>query len=522
PVASLGMAMSKTAKLSRRLAALDASPGRPHCVPSALARRAAIAAMLLVAGALGAATLNRSTVAAQELKTKAAETPPPAENPEAGDKERVQPPAAKPDDAPKAAPPATTDEPAAPAADQPVRVRVGRVKRHDFTVETSQPCHLQAARTMAVYARVAGEVKRLLVEIGDHVVKGQPLVELDSPQLAPQAAQAEAQVAAAAAELEQSRAAVREAEARLASSEADRQGAEAEVEAAEVKLTYATKRHARIRKLAEQNAVQEPLVDTAEEDLSAAKAGMKIAKSHSESVKALIVPREAVVAAAQAAAKLAAARLRVAEAELARVKLQGGETKIVSPLDGVVIEMDARVGAFVGRTGKNDRICTVADLRQMRATVHIPERDALKIKRGGSARVFFDAFPGKIFPAKVDQVGFNIGPARTMKFELALASDDVDVRLLPGMDGAAAVALEVHRDALSVPWIRYTHNGVLKVVDGRVEIAPVKFGGRSHDRLEILSGLQEGDIVIIDLADGRRPPNWEKRPHVEIVEPEVE
>ncbi len=44
----------------------------------------------------------------------------------------------------------------------------------------------------------------------------------------------------------------------------------------------------------------------------------------------------------------------------------------------------------------------------MRATAYIPEKDALKIKRGGSARVYLGTFPDKVFSAKVSQVGFNI------------------------------------------------------------------------------------------------------------------
>ncbi len=121
-------------------------------------------------------------------------------------------------------------------------------------------------------------------------------------------------------------------------------------------------------------------------------------------------------------------------------------------------------------------------------------------------------------------MGLNIDTkTRTLRVELDLDADKSDARLLPGMGGSAAVAVGERRGVLSIPtealWAQ--SGGVLTVVDDRAVPKPIKLAAGSSDRTEVISGLEEGDLVITGLADSKQKrPDWQKHPRVEIVEPE--
>ncbi|HET6882121.1 MAG TPA: efflux RND transporter periplasmic adaptor subunit, partial [Pirellulales bacterium] len=579
-IAALGIAMSQQTKLARRLEWIGASAGRAHCLASPLTRRSSLAAMVLVASLLGAATAARSAAQAQAAGDAVAKDGNPSESPP-GPKEA--PPSKSDNKAPKTrsiveqsigpfsntAPktglviisltdagegkaavylidrkttrpllgtPEEQDaqikgavekglaagkamvlikaeegvshrdvsrvvgvagavegvkvklavmepekEQSESAESGPVRVRVERVKRHDLTIETSQPCSLSAGRTSVVYARVPGFVKRMAVEIGDDVKKGQILAELESLELGPEMEQAESLLAEAKAEQQQSAAVEAEAEAKLAAAQAEAQKADAELEGAAVKLQHREKRYQRVKNLVAEKAVDEKLADEAEEQFSAAKSAHDLAKLSVEPAKALVRQRQAAVASARAGSKLADARLRVAEAKLAEAKLRSDAVQIVSPIEGVIVERNAHVGEFLGTAEKRFPVCTVADLRRLSAVVWIPELDGLKVKRGAAARIRLDALPGQVFTATVSRVGLNIDVnTRTLRVDLELDADNSDTRLLPGMLGSAAVAVGERRGVLSIPReAQRAPSSVLTVVEGRATFKSIEDGAMS-------------------------------------------
>ncbi len=232
--------------------------------------------MVLIACLLGAATAGRSAAQAQEPVDAVAKDGKPSDT-SAPDAKKVAPtPAAEPN-----------DKPGEQAESGPVRVRVERVKRRDLTVETRQPCDLAAGRTSVVYARVAGVVKRMAVEIGDRVKQGQALAELESLQLGPETEQAEAMLAEAKAEQQQAVAVNAEAEAKLAAAQADVEKSHADLETADVHLKHRKKQYERVKDLVQERSVDEKLADESEEKYMAAEAAYNIAKLSLEPAKAL-------------------------------------------------------------------------------------------------------------------------------------------------------------------------------------------------------------------------------------------
>lgn len=547
PVAALGIAMSQSTKLARRLEWIEASPGRACCLQSGMTRSLFTIVMLAAAAALCSAAMNDASAqvrAADDEVVK--EKQPPASNApvesarptRAGSARNTQDvvsanntPGVDPNNptlrgAPS--PEATSDTTTGDADDdlpKPVPVLVERVKRHDFTIETAQVCSLIAQRTSDVYARVPGYVKGMAVDIGDVVKNGDTLAELESGLLAPELDQAEALLAESEAEELQAKAGVVQAEADVAASQADVGTSQAEVEAATAKVQYHEKQVERFKNAANEGAVPARTIRDQEEKLVEAKAALIAAKSAVVSAQRSVGKQEAALVSANATLKLAAARVRVAHSRLAEVKKRSEYAQVTSPMDGVVISRQGNVGEHVGSRDKTAPLCTIADLSVITAVTQVPERDALSIKRGDAARIVLNAFPRKVFSTKVSRLAYNIdAQTGTLRVELDIANNDADVRMLPGMSGAAHIVLGVHRDVISVPlsalYARGEELAVYKVVDGLAVKTTIETGGRSNDRIEVVSGLKEGDVVITGLANPKRKkPDWSRqRVRVEIVE----
>ena len=161
----------------------------------------------------------------------------------------------------------------AKAAGSVERVTAAKPKRKTLRVETTQPAWIEAFEQAPLFARLAGYVAKVHVDIGDPIKKDQPLVTLSVPELGDEVAQKEALVAQAEAEVKQaecnvaaSQAAAQSAKARIAESQAGigRTGGEYERSAAE---------YERIKKLANSGSVSDKLVDEMRNQRRSAEAG---------------------------------------------------------------------------------------------------------------------------------------------------------------------------------------------------------------------------------------------------------
>lgn len=515
PAASLGIAMSSGSKLGRRLKMIDGSRGRADCVQSALARFSLAVAGVAVAVVLGMAALAQPIMAA------------PADQPPKGGAEANLPadtvsPVTLPSDPTTTTPVAVAEQGAAEPEAEPVRVRVARVKRGDLVIETVQPCDLAPFRVSNVYARVPGFVTRMAVGLGDRVEKGQLLTKLESPELQPEIAQGESAVAETVAERQNAAATVASAEANLAALEADVEQANADVKRAAAIHKYQEEKYQRLKKLHADRTVTDEDVDEQNQEVEAAKATLESARSKVNRAKAAIQLGNATIAAAKGAMNLAELRVGSARQTLDRLTARASFGEVVSPLDGVVIAINADEGDLVGERGKNRPICQVAQVSVMVARTMVPEREGLSVEPGAPARVMIDALPQKTFQAKVSRVGYNIDPAtRTVRVDIDL--DNSTGQLRPGMYGSAAIALGTHRGVLTMPSAPLHSGGVFKIVDGRAVKQAVKVGAQSLDRIELLSGVNEGDLVVVDLPDKKgKPFSLPDGVRVEIVKDEIE
>ena len=212
----------------------------------------------------------------------------------------------------------------------------------------------------------------------------------------------------------------------------------------------------------------------------------------------------------QATNALAAAEatLAAAQANVGALATRLGETRIESPLDGVVSQRRLDPGALVGPSSGNGSVLTVERIDVMRVFIPVNERDVGNLRVGQDAHMELDAFPGRSYGGKVVRISPAFDPVtRTLDAEVHVKNPG---ELRSGMYGRAAIVTAVHRDALvvsasSVQVSNEKH--VVYVLRGDlVKRVEIQVGVDAGTWLEVTGGLASGDEVVtagVDaLSDG--------------------
>jgi membrane fusion protein (multidrug efflux system) len=199
---------------------------------------------------------------------------------------------------------------------------------------------------------------------------------------------------------------------------------------------------------------------------------------------------------------------QAAQAQIAAVAVRLGETRIQSPLSGVVTQRRLDPGVLVGPPG-GGAILTVARTDVLRVFIGVNERDLAGLAVGQNAHVELDALPGQSFAGKVVRLSPTLDPGtRTLDAEVQLPNPKGDLR--PGMYGRGAIVVTVHRGALVVPV------GAVMLVDGKpfvfvldgevVRRKAIATGVDGGEWFEVTSGVAAGQEIVTagteGLADG--------------------
>ncbi|MEE8584348.1 MAG: efflux RND transporter periplasmic adaptor subunit [Acidobacteriota bacterium] len=205
-------------------------------------------------------------------------------------------------------------------------------------------------------------------------------------------------------------------------------------------------------------------------------------------------------------------RIREAEANLSRLKTLIDYTRIRAPFRGIVTERFVDPGALIqqGTASGNIRpIVTVARIDPVRLFVEVPENDVPLVDIGDTARVRFDAFPGREFQGQVDRMSRTLNPSsRTMKTQINLPNPKQ--LLKPGMFAKVRLLLEQRPDALTVPSTAVHSQGrqqfVYVVEGGLIRKAQVETRFDDGIRVEVTAGLSGSEDVVASasgtLAEG--------------------
>jgi RND family efflux transporter MFP subunit len=341
---------------------------------------------------------------------------------------------------------------------------VARVQRRTLGATLTIAGEFKPFQDVDVHAKVAGYIRHIYVDVGDHVKEGQLLAVLEVPELAAQLSGAEATVRAAQDQVRRAQGDVQRA-----------QSTHSAVHSAYTRLKQAADSRAGL-------VAQQEVDDSQAKDLES----------------------EGQLASAEAALSGAKQQLEVAQASQKQMSAMSDYTRITAPFAGVITSRTADTGSLVsaGTTGGSQSVPVVrlAQVSVLRLVLSIPESVAAQIHLGEVVNLRVQALDREI-QGKVSRFADSLDlQTRTMETEI-----DVDNRsgqLIPGMYVEAHLAMQQRQNVLSIPLQAVQRNGddatVLAVnAQNVVEERHIRLGVEDSTYVETLSGMTDGERVIL-------------------------
>ena len=343
---------------------------------------------------------------------------------------------------------------------------------------------VEPIQNFEAHAPIATTVKRLLVKEGDHVRKGELLLELDAADVRSQAARAEAQVKTAAAE---------QAELKTGGTQEELIALNTQLAKAKSARAAAQQNLDALRRLQQQGAASPGEVQVAEQVLQNAQADVTQAEQKKKDRYS-----QPEVAKIQSQATEAQAAYDAAEDTLAK-------SEVRAPFDGIVYSLPVKLGGFVQA---GDLLLQAADLSRVLVRAFVDEPDIARLRRDQKVEITWDAIPGRIWTGTLATVPSIVKPRQNRNVgETTCIVDNDDLKLLPNVNvGVSIIAAEhdhvltLQRDALHAD---DTAPFVYSIVGNRLHRQPVQISLLNLTRVEITSGLAEGAVVALSSDDGR-------------------
>ena len=358
--------------------------------------------------------------------------------------------------------------------------KLQKVEKGDLAKSVVATGKVTPITKVEVKSKASGIVKKLLVDAGDKVRKGQLLAQLDKEEI-------EAQV-------EQSRAAVQAAEASLTSAEADYERAKVDAEGPDVPLLK--RAYERATGMAKEGVVSTSALEDAQKNYELALNKQNVSKAQATVLKAKI---------AQSQGQLAQDR-----ANLKQLEEQLSYTDIESPIDGVVLSRDVEMGDAVSSIlvlgSSATLVMTLGDTSSVYVKGKVDESDIGKVYLGQPARIKVESFKDKTFNGVVTKISpMGVEKDNVTTFEVRVSINNPGGELKAEMTANAEIILEEHKNVLQIPEgaIIYDKDKKASVEipdtsakEGKKKIA-VNIGISNGAKTELLSGLKEGDQVVL-------------------------
>lgn len=189
--------------------------------------------------------------------------------------------------------------------------------------------------------------------------------------------------------------------------------------------------------------------------------------------------------------------LEALEATYELARLNYDYSAIRAPIAGVVSARDVKLGQNVAADQVAFRI---TDTSELIAHLMIPQAELAKFAAGHSATALFDSMPGTSFPATIIRVSPTID-TQTGTFRATAVIDNSAANLAPGMFARFTIAYEKHEDAITVPEravvLEDSETSVYVVAEDRVSKRVIETGIRSDGRVEVISGLDGTERVVV-------------------------
>ncbi|HEV2699696.1 MAG TPA: efflux RND transporter periplasmic adaptor subunit [Terriglobales bacterium] len=369
--------------------------------------------------------------------------------------------------------------------DDSVPVITARVSRSAIRSVISTNGKVEPVQNFEAHAPVGTTVKKLYVKEGDHVRKGQLLVELDAARARSQAAQALAQVRTSEADL----------------NALERGGTQEEVLTLQAELVkargnyQATQRNLDALKRLQQSGAASPgEVQTAQNQLDAAAAELKLLESKQKE--------------------------RYSRPEVTRVEAQHSEAQsaysaaqdtlsqlvIRAPFAGIVYSLPVKQDAWVN---PGDMVLEEANLSKVQVRAYVDEPDVARLSSGEKIEVTWDAMPGRIWSGTVTAVPASVKLHGTRNVgETTCIVSNSDFKLLPNINVGVAIVTAEHSDALTIPREALRQDDsvpyVYQVVNNNeIRRQNVQSSISNLTKVEITGGISENALVAISSTNSK-------------------
>lgn len=397
-----------------------------------------------------------------------------------------------------------------PKAGGPAPIKTVKAARGDIELHVEATGSVESNLDVDVKSKASGEVIQLPYDVSGRVSKyiegrneaNTLLAALDPTDELRHVDRVQAARDAGAATLTQASALVaiaREAH-RVSCLEAN-----AQVDSARARLDLDLLTLRRQEGLVARGAVTQSEVDSATAAVKISQAQLELAQARQEALRAL----ELAIDQREAEVQLARANLAAADAELADANQRLKDTRIYSPIDGVITRRDAQIGQIIAsgivNVAGGTTLMTVSDMSRMFVLAEVHESDIGRLvetgRLGQEADITADAYPGRRFRGQVVQITPRGSiEAKVVNFlvKVEVLSEDKDL-LLPKMTADVRILASAHKGVLLLPdsCLHYEKDRPYVEVKQGGEFVRrwVKLGLNDGTQAEVLEGLEEGEEV---------------------------
>jgi len=343
--------------------------------------------------------------------------------------------------------------------------KLEKVTRGEIISSVTATGTVNAVTTVLVGTQVSGTIKTLFVDFNSAVKKNQLIAQIDPATFEAQVEQAKANLFSAKANLVKSEATVVDAKRTME----------------------------RNRELVSKNLIAQSDFDTAETNYETAQASVSAAK----------------------------AQIAQTEAALKSAEINLQYTRIISPVDGVVISRSVDVGQTVAASFQTPTLFTIAqDLTKMQIDTNVDEADIGKIRVGQNVDFTVDAYPEITFKGTVWQIrNAPIIVQNVVTYDVVIKVDNPELKLKPGMTANVSIITSFKKDILKIPnaslrfmppeeekiTIDKKGTGIWIIQKGELKRIPIVTGISDGNYTELVSGaLKEGQEVIIESLTNKK------------------
>jgi HlyD family secretion protein len=358
--------------------------------------------------------------------------------------------------------------------------KLAKVEKGDLAKSVVATGKITPITKVEIKSKASGIVKRLYVDAGDRVKKGQLLAELDKEEIQARVAQARAQLEAS--------------EASSNGTRADLDRAKVDAEGPDVPLLK--RAYERAQGMAKEGVVSASALDDAQKNYEMSLNKQNVSKAQLSVLKAKI---------GQAQAQVAQDR-----ANLKQLEEQLNYTTVTAPIDSIVLSRDVEVGDAVSSIlvlgSSATLVMTLGDTSEVYVKGKVDESDIGKVYLGQPARIKVESFKDKSFSGKVTKISpMGVEKDNVTTFEVRVSINNPGGELKANMTANAEVILEEHKAVLQIPEgaILYDKDKKASVEvpdakgkEGKRKVA-VNIGISNGAKTELLSGLKEGEEVVL-------------------------